>query len=277
MKHTAQLTHVYDGPFCSLDDDSPSGTVTTSSVTKPFSPIQQEALERGIGGAEELLDRPKEFFPGSTVVPFSEQTEQSLQQREALAGNNPFLEPVANEAISTIRGDRLNQQNPAFQELINTLSGDVSSRVNSQFANSGRTGSLANQEALSRGIGQAIAPFAFGTFDKERQNQLNLLMQSPQLAAARFADADQLGAVGQARERLAGAEMQDLISRFNFAQDEPSTRLAEFMALVGGGRLGTQTEATQPIFSNKGANTAGLIASGLGSAATLFGSSGSGT
>lgn len=247
-----------------------TGIVETRVSSEPF-PAQQQAFERGFERAEDQFNTPQEFFPGSTVVPFAPQQEQALNfaEQRALQGN-PLLGEAQNTILETVRGDFLNRENPAFQALADRLSGDITSRVNSQFTGSGRRGSSANQETLTRGIGDVLAPLAFQNFAQERGNQLNAAQFAPGLAQEDFFDINQLLGVGQARQGQAGAELQDLVNRFNFSQQEPRNRLREFLSLIGGGRAGTTSTTSQPVFENTGQQSFSN-ALALGSLATDIG------
>ncbi len=250
------------------NDSRPSGQAQTTISNRPI-PVVENALGSIIPKAEELLDIPVQQADFDTVVPFSTQTEAALQLGEARALNGSALDDQAIDTIlSTARGDFVGADNPAFNAFADRLTGDIGSRINAQFAGAGRTGSPANNEALGRGIGDALAPVAFQNFQTERQNQLEAARFLPELAQIDFTNIDRLGQVGAAREGQEGARIQDQINRFNFEQLEPRQRIAEVLALVGGGQFGSVQTQNQPVFSNSGAQALG----GLASLASIFGS-----
>ena len=113
--------------------------------------------------------------------------------------------------------------------------------VQSQFAKSGRYGSGANQQALA----SALAPAAL-------QAQQAAIAQAPQMQNM---DLQQLAAVGAAREGQAEAELADDVARFNFEQNIDAQKLRDYMALVGGGTIGSQN--IQPVFRNPAASALG--------------------
>jgi hypothetical protein len=80
---------------------------------------------------------------------------------------------------------------------------------------------------------------------------------APQFADLDYQGAERLAAVGSAREQQAQAELQDQVNRFNFDQNIDAQKLNNFMALIGGGTVGSQS--IQPVFRNP-------LASGLGGA-----------
>ena len=68
-------------------------------------------------------------------------------------------------------------------------------------------------------------------------------------------DAQQLARVGGAREADAMATLQSDIDRFNFEQNIDDQRLANYLSLVGGGTVGSNT--AQPVFRNRGMSALG--------------------
>jgi hypothetical protein len=80
---------------------------------------------------------------------------------------------------------------------------------------------------------------------------------APQFADLDYQGAERLAAVGTAREQQAQAELQDAINRYNFDQNVDAQKLRDYMALVGGGTVGSNQ--IQPVFRNP-------LAGGLGGA-----------
>lgn len=254
-----------------MTSSSQTGTRINTVSQTPFAP-QATALERLFPAATELLDTPRLFPDFDTVVPLSQQTETGLQLGEARAiGGSPLNQAAQDTILSTARGDFLGRENPNFGAFADRITGDIGSRINAQFGAAGRLGSQANAEALSRGIGDVLAPLAFQDFQRERQNQLAASQFAPQLANQDFVDIERLLDVGRVREGQAAASLEDAIRRFNFQQDEPRQRIADVFSLVAGGNFGGTTEQAEPIFENTGANVLGGITSGVSALGTLFG------
>ena len=112
-------------------------------------------------------------------------------------------------------------------------------------------------------------------YGDERTNQLRAAALSPTMAQADYMDAGQLATVGQSREQMAGQNLQEQIDRYNFGQEEPRQRLAEYMAMVAGGNFGGSSTQTQPYFQPSGLQTGlGVAATGAGIAGSLFGANG---
>ena len=113
--------------------------------------------------------------------------------------------------------------------------------VESRFATAGRYGSGANQQALA----SALAPISY----KAQQDALRMAPNIQNL------DAQQLAKVGGAREADAMASLQSDIDRFNFEQNIDDQRLANYLSLIGGGTVGSNT--SQPVFRNRGLSALG--------------------
>ena len=201
--------------------------VEPPSYAKPF-------LEFGLSEAKERYDTGEpNFYPFPTTVGFSPESEMALNMVRDRA-----LDPNSLTAqVQDVVGQNLAGTNPlmsmAFQPVVDQL--------NSQFARSGRLGSGANQSAIASGL----APMAY-------KAQMDALRLAPNVQNL---DAQQLAQVGGAREADAQAQLQADIDRFNFEQNVDDQRLANFLSLVKGGTVGSQT--IQPVFRNRGLSALG--------------------
>jgi len=248
---------------------------TQTTISKNSVPGVEDALGRLIPRIEELGNTPVEQPGFDTVVPFSGQTEDALQLQEARAlGGSPLTDQAQQVIQQTLNGDFLQRENPGFDQFAQTLTGDIGSQIQAQFGAAGRLGSQGNSQALGRGIGDALAPLRFQDFQRERQNQLSAAEFAPQLANVDYQNISALRDVGQTREGQLGATIQDQLNRFNFAQQEPRRRLAEVLALLGGGQFGTGQTQTTPTFSNSRSSTLGGLASIASIGGSLFGKKG---
>lgn len=161
-------------------------------------------------------------FPGSTVVPFSDQTQSGLNYMQdyasqgafglpqaqgslnrSMSGWNPAMpfatnaaagglyNPVQNARTTagidtlqqTARGDMIGQ-NPYTQRLAN----QVTDGVNANFARAGRYGSNAHAEGIASGLSDLYG----GLYQGERQNQL---AAANQLAGYNAADLSRMGSL----------------------------------------------------------------------------------
>jgi len=203
--------------------------VNPPDYAKPF-------LEFGLSEAlnQYRSDMPN-YFPGSTVVGFSPESEMALTGVRDRA-----LDP---NSMTAATQDVVRQNLMGTNPLMSAAFKPVVDQVTSQFAKAGRYGSGANQEALAAGL----APAALSA-------QQAAISQAPQVQNL---DLQQLAQVGSAREGMAEANLQADIDRFNFEQNIDAEKLKNYLGLVGGGTVGSTS--SQPVFRNP-------LASGLGGA-----------
>lgn len=225
-----------------------SGKQETSTQSEPWWGVSDH-LQRAYGRAQrDILNRPREFFPGQTYVDYSPETQQALALQTERAGGNPLLGQAQDYTAATLSGDYLNQ-NPYLEGLSESVLSSVAPQVYSQFGGaSGRFGSPAMAEALGRGVSRGMAPFLFQEYGAERGRQQQAAQMAPGLAREDYYDIGQLGQVGSMRENLERQALQDEINRFNFYQQEPTQRIQDYMGILQGsapliGGAGT-TQAT---------------------------------
>lgn len=271
------------------DNNEPSGQNIVTQNRDPWSG-QQPYLTAGFERSKGFLDQPNQFYPNSTVVPFSGQTEQALQQTEnrALTGS-PLQQSAGSMLQDTVGGGYLGVGNPYLQNAFNAAARPITQQyqnvvlpgVNSSFSKGGRYASNAHQnslglanEGLARSLSDMGGAMAFKNYEGERQNQLQAGLAAPQFAASDYADIGQLANVGQTREAQAKSTLQEDINRFMFAQQAPKDSLAQYMAQVAGGQYGGTSTQTQPIYSNPFMQGLGALGTGAGIMGSLFGQGG---
>lgn len=208
-----------------------SGTVNTQveppAYAKPF-------LEYGLAEAKDrYTSEMPSYYPDSTTVGFAPESEMALQMQR-----NRALDPNSMTATSQ---NVINQNLMGTNPLMSMAFRPVIDSVTSQFSKAGRYGSGANQGAMA----SALAPYAY----QAQQDALKLAPSYQNL------DARQLAQVGSARESDAMASLQDNINRFNYEQNIDDQKLQNYMGVVGGGTVGSQS--IQPVFRNQGASALG--------------------
>jgi len=203
-------------------------------------------LEYGLSQAKQqyTADMPN-YYPASTVVGFSPESEMALQGIRARALDPNSMTAQTQSAVM----QNLMGTNP----LVSMAFKPVIDSVQSQFSKAGRYGSGANQQALAA----ALAPAAL-------QAQQAAIGQAPQMQNL---DLQQLGQVGAAREGQAQAELEDAVNRFNFEQNRDAQKLQQYLSLVGGGTVGSNQ--IQPVFRNQAASGLGGALGGYQLASSL--------
>lgn len=231
------------------------GTTTTSS--DPWSG-QQGALKYLYGdrGAQGLQER--EFFPGSTVIPQSEETLGALDaQTQRATYGSPVEWAAQNQLGSTLSGDYL-YGGPGFNAAFDAAQRRITPAVQGQFERAGRFGGGLAQEAETKALSDSFA----GLYNQERQRQMGGLGFAPSISGLDYRNIGALSAVGQQREAFEREKLGEDIARHDFAQNEPYNRLQFQSGIIQGGFPGGQT--TTPYYQNRLAGGIGGAMTGLG-------------
>lgn len=244
-------------------------TQTTTQKSDPWSGVQPyltDYLKKG----QAATSNPYSFYNGDTVAGFAPEQEAgfNLGTQRALAGS-PTLNAANNNATSTLNGDYLSpESNPYLKQNVNRALDDVQTRVNSQFSGN-NYGSSANQETLTRNLGDTAAGMYGQNYTAERNNQLQAMNQAPGLAQADYNDANYLQGIGAQRQGLSQQYLTNAKTQYDNANNFQYDQLARYGNVVSGGTGvgGTSTStAPNPNQSNSTANMLGLAMT----AASLF-------
>ena len=208
-------------------------TVTQSTLPPAYA---KPYLEFGLSEAKELYGNQPTYYPGSTTVGFSPESEMALSatRERALAGT-PFAPALQSVVMQNLLGTNP-LQSAAFRPAVEA--------VEAQAAKAGRYGSGYQQGAVA----SALAPMAL-------QAQQAAISQVPGAYEFGFADLNKLAGVGAAREAQSQAELQADIDRYNFEQQQPLTSLANYMAAIQGGTIGG--DKITPYFRQPGLSALG--------------------
>jgi hypothetical protein len=247
---------------------SGGGNQTTTQRTEPYAPAEP-FLQDILGEAQNIYRSGigRQFFPGSTVVPFATQTQSALDLGQAAALEQAGPSQLMNLAGSTISDFASGAgQNQYLNQIRSGITSDVMGNIATQFGGMGRTGTSPQaQQAAARGITQAYAPIAAQLSQAERSRQLAAAGQlSPlqqQIDARRFGGIGQLAGVGASYEDLARRQLQDQIARFQFGQQAPMSALQQYAGLVSPIGSGFPTSLT-----NAPSNRPGTLGGAFGGA-----------
>jgi hypothetical protein len=247
---------------------SGGGNQTTTQRTEPYAPAEP-FLQDILGEAQNIYRSGigRQFFPGSTVVPFATQTQSALDLGQAAALEQAGPSQLMNLAGSTISDFASGAgQNQYLDQIRSGITSDVMGNIATQFGGMGRTGTSPQaQQAAARGITQAYAPIAAQLSQAERSRQLAAAGQLPslqqQMDARRFGGIGQLSGIGGAYEDLARRQLQDQIARFQFGQQAPMSALQQYAGLVSPIGSGFPTSLT-----NAPSNRPGTLGGAFGGA-----------
>lgn len=276
--------------------DGGDNTTTSSQTSAPWGPAQGYLTDL-MGQAKSLYNQGSQYAPFSTVAPFSDQTLQGLNRIQAIAAEPATATQSAHGTLNNLLqsqtspgNDTLQQWsnpgniNPYLTGVYNAASQPVIDSVNSQFSQAGRTGSTANQNALTDRLG-ALSANIFGqgydTAANRSMNSANLLNSNaiakgnqqlagitlaPAMENARYIGANNLLAAGGQYDNKANQYIQDALQRWNYGQDQPWNLLSRYAGNING--LGNYSSST----STSTAPTQSPLPSFLGAGVNLLGS-----
>ncbi|MFA6134663.1 MAG: hypothetical protein WC869_11675 [Phycisphaerae bacterium] len=229
-------------------------------------------LKDVLGQAKNLYNQSgPDYYPGSTVVPMAGETTAALdaQTQRALLGS-PLNQAAQQTTMDTLNGNFLSGGNPYFQGAFDSMARPVTDAVQAAMARSGRLGSGAETQTMTRELGDIGSKLMYQNYNDERNRQMQASQIAPLLAETDYNDIAKLAQVGGAYEAQAGAELQNDVNRFNFYQQQPWDKLAQYSTFVQGGTYGGQSTQQTPVSSNKAGSILGGVASGASTGA-MFG------
>jgi len=228
----------------------------SSSWSGPWS--GQEGYLRNLYSRAEGLyqDAPLGMYPDQM---YSEQDPMTGEARAAAGaygmrlgqGGSDAMNQAAGQISRTAAGDYM-KPSPYLDETYQRATQSVGRKyadivgggITSRFGSGGRSGSPSEMRALrgagtdlGRELGGMATDIYGGAYDRERGRQFQAAGMLPSVAQAQmsekmggFAAAEQ---AGLSREQRDQQELNELIERFNFAQEEPYARLTRQAAFIG--------------------------------------------
>lgn len=218
-----------------------SGSQTVRNVTE-VDPVTQAWRSNIMNRGNAIMGQgPAQYYPGSTVVPFSGQTQAGLNYLQshaqqgapgygaavgsaerALSGFNPGMGFAANMAQGggSAATDQLRgfggATNPALDSLWSQGSRQVADAVNGQFARAGRYGAnAAHTGALTQGLGDLWGQVYAPAYEAERNRGLQA---GQALLGREMAGADMLGSLWSQGNQDAARQQALLPGLFSYGQ-----------------------------------------------------------
>lgn len=218
-----------------------SSSQKTTTVNTPWSE-QTPYLKYGMEEAAKLYQRPgPQYYPGSTIAPFSSQQQQAfnLGQQRALAGNQTMQ--GAEQFTRDVLGGNYLNSNPYNDQVFQNIQSKVMPAVNSNFMGAGRYGSGLHGDTMTRALTESYAPYASQQWQSGLDRMGQAASAAPVFAANDYTDIGYLENIGRARQALAQQELDDARARWDFYQNQPYEKLAQYQGGVTGNFGGTQT------------------------------------
>ncbi len=234
-----------------------SGTSTTKSE---LDPTVRPFVEYGLQEAKGLYQQPgPEYFGGQTYVSPSQQTTLALQaaQNRALQGS-PLSQAAQQQQLGTIGGQYLSAGNPYFTQALGGATQEATQAYNDAIKAAQGTASLAGRygsgvsadiqnraaNTLANTLANKYGDLAYANYAGERAAQQQAAFNAPQMAAADYADIQQLANVGKTTENYQQTALQAAIDKFNFEQNKPYQKLQAYLGAAYGAPVG-QVSTTQ--------------------------------
>lgn len=214
---------------------------TTNTISEP--PAETKPyLSPYLSRASELANAPYQEYGGQQVAGLNQDQGQAFDMvRQRATQGSPVSANANWNAANTLGGQYLDpSSNPWLSKTYDAAASDMARNytnaavpaVNSTFSQAGRYGSGAHQNAIGdagRTLGSNLSNLGtqiYGqNYGQERQNQMNVMGMSPQLASADYADAQALVGAGDAQRAF---EQEGLTSAYNqwlLAQQAPYQNL----------------------------------------------------
>ncbi len=241
-------------------------TQTTTQNSDPWSGAQPY-LKDVLSQANSLYNTGAGFnpFPGSTVVPFSEQTQGALGGIEGMArqGDTANLGATVADFGKTASGQYLGGRNPYFEENLNKQSEGLATDVQRNVDLMGRRGSGYNVNEVAGAVGDFRNKALQDNYNSERGYQMQAAGMVPGLYQSQYAPAERLASVGAQFEDQSARQIQDQVRLFEGQQQAPWTRLGNYAGLTSGaGSMGGSSSTTVPKPANYAAPLGGVISGG---------------
>jgi hypothetical protein len=234
---------------------------TQTSNNSPWGPAQP-LLQNVLGKANTALDSGQGFNnPGfNTVVPFSPQTTQAMNQTESIANQG---NPLAGQSMSALSGILQGNENPYWKSTVDKQAASLGDDLARQYSGQGRFGSAAMDNGFAQQVGDFRNQALSSNWNANVQNQLNAVQAAPGAYGQQFLPSQQLAQVGAQNEDLATRTLNDQLQRFQTDQQGPWNRLATANALgSGAGQFGSTTGTASQPFNPLQAAGAGLTGVG---------------
>jgi K+-transporting ATPase c subunit len=230
------------------------GGQQTSKTSSELDPTVRPFVEYGLQEAKGLYKTPgPSYFPGQTYISPSAQTQASLQAAEqrALAGS-PLTQAAQQQQLGTIGGQYLSAGNPYLTQALAGPTQQATQAYNDAIKAAQGTASMAGRygsgvsadiqnraaQTLSNTLANKYGELAYGNYQTERARQEAASGLAPQMAAADYADIQQLANVGKTAEGYQQTALQSAIDRYNYEQNLPYQKLASYLGAAYGAPMG---------------------------------------
>ena len=240
---------------------SGGGGSSTTKTSSELDPTVRPYVEYGLGEAKNLYQQAgPSYYPGQTYIGPSAQTSASLQaaQNRALQGS-PLQQAAQQQQLGTVGGQYLSAGNPYFTQALAGPTQQATQAYNDAIKAAQGTASMAGRygsgvsadiqnraaNTLATTLANKYGDLAYQNYAGERALQQQSAFNAPQMAAADYADIQQLANVGKTAEGYQQTALQSAIDRYNYEQNLPYQKLSAYLGAAYGSPQGQVSTSQQ--------------------------------
>ncbi len=184
------------GSFFGTEPSSQQTTTASTDLPEWQRPYVEDVSRR----AQQLSYTPQQYYPGSTVVPMSQETQQGLTSATNTAMGDNLGSNAMDFANNTMNGDYL-YGGQGFNAALDAAQRRIMPSIRAQATQAGQYDDSSGRDlAMTQALGDSFA----NQYGQERQNQIATANMVPQIQQSMYMPSQQLRQVGQAREDLTG-------------------------------------------------------------------------
>lgn len=226
---------------------------TTSSPPAWAVPLfQQSATE-----AQKIYDSGAggNVYQGKTVADLGSTTMQGINGMQGAVSGLPSSTSSAKNLGDMASGSFLRDGNPYFNDMLSNQLDKTASRIQSQFAGSGRYGSGANTSVLSSELGGIAANTLYNQYNQDANRMLSANSQidaaNSNLFRDRLAGNQSVIDAGRIQDANEQAKLTADFTKWQSEDMQPWTRLGLLQSAAAGsaGNYGTNTQTQSQPFN----------------------------
>jgi hypothetical protein len=193
-------------------------TTTTQGIPEELKPL----ASRYAAQAMKLSDTPYQPYTGNRVADLNQTQNQGISAitDRAIGGS-----ATMNNAESNLNDMMNGGTNPYLDSMVSSAMNQVGGKVNSQFSGS-NYGTTANQETLSRSLGDTASNMYGNAYNTNQSNRLQAIGMAPTFGNQAYTDASQLLNAGQLQQDQSQKGLDIGCQNYQDAQNDPYKKLA---------------------------------------------------
>ena len=197
---------------------------------------QQQPIQNLLKRAEDQSNVPLQYYQGNKIAGFS--SEQSMAQnlaRMRATGGSPLIKGAQGHVGDIIGGKYLTpDSNPWLKSYYEKAAETAMPQIDTAAVNAGRYGGGAWGQMRGRTAGELASGIYGKAYETERDRQMQATGMAQPLAREDYYDIGKLAAVGEEKQGMEQALIDESVKKYEFGQMEPWQRLGMFRNLVTG-------------------------------------------